>query len=119
MKKEYKIKQLDSKKIFLFYTSTEDFKDFYKSLQKRLKKENFNGFVYVDQLSIVHSNGMNRFFRIAFENNSFNFSKVKHIKGNNEFKKITSDFFNKNKNYLDNTILYESEKKKILNNEII
>ena len=117
--KNYVIEKLSKNKLFIFYISTDDFSDFYKGLQKKLEKEKFDGTIYVDQLSIVHNDGYNRFFKIAFKNNSFDFTNAKHIKGSEKFKKITSYFFNQNKDYLDNTILYESEKKKILNNEII
>ncbi|MDE5617461.1 MAG: type II toxin-antitoxin system RnlB family antitoxin [Ureaplasma sp.] len=78
----------------------------------------FNGLIYVDQLSYTSSE-YNRFFKVQFEDNKFDWSKSKKISGNKAFRKITSNFFHNNQNLLDNTLLSKNSKQKIANGEII
>lgn len=116
--REYGIERISDNKIFLWYTTTDYFNLFYKKLTKELNKINFNGTLFVDQLALTH-NGYNRFFKIDFKDKSFDFNSAKHIKGNNKFRKITSNFFYNNREYIDKTILYKREINDILNNKIV
>ncbi len=113
----FQIVQLTKNKILLICKSYEQLEEFYMQLEKKLKKMQFNGIVYFDKLSF--KNNVSRFVKIPFENGIFIWKESKSIKGNRIFKKITSDFFYNNQDLLDNTLLSQDDKQRIISGEII
>lgn len=91
--------------------------EFYRELEHILKKQKFNGIVYFDKLSYDFSN--ERFSTIPFLNKTFLWEQHKQIPGNNTFKSITCNYFCNHPEALENTILFEPTKQKIINGEII
>lgn len=115
---EFELIKINDKEYFVITKSYEGFLNFYKKVERYLNKIAFNGLVYVDQLSILN-NSYNRFAKIDFTHGKLDFKTAKHLPLGEEYKKITSDFFYKNQDLLDNTIMNSSYKEKIINKEIV
>ena len=115
--KSFKLVKLDNNKMFLICKTYEKIPEFYLELEKVLNELKFDGYVYFDKLSFTHNK--DRFIKVRFQDNSFVWASSKVIKGNEAFKKITSDYFYNHQYLLDNTLLLKSEKQKIINHQII
>lgn len=110
--KSFELVKLDNNKMFLICKTYEKIPEFYLELEKVLNKLKFDGYVYFDKLSFTHNK--DRFIKVRFTEHSFVWTSSKVIKGNETFKKITSDYFYNHQYLLDNTLLLKSEKQKII-----
>lgn len=115
---EYVIIKLKNNELYLIYKTIENIGGFYEKLEEQLKEKKYEGMIYVDQLAIAHNNE-NRFFKIPFDGEHLEFDRAKHFGGNDELKKITTEYFYRNQKCIENTILYKSEIDKILNQKIV
>lgn len=115
---EFVMLELKNKELFLIYTTIENIGGFYKKLEEQLEMKKYEGMVYVDQLAVTNNND-NRFFKIPFDGKHLEFDRAKHFDGNDELRKITSEFFYKNQKHLSNTVIYKNLIDKILNHQVV
>ena len=113
----FELIKLTNNEIFIICKRYESIDEFYKDAERVLKKQKFSGIVYFDKLSYTHNS--DRFIKVSFKSNEFIWKQSKVIKGNDELKSITSNYFHNNPQLLSSTLLLETEKQKIINGETI
>ena len=95
--------------------SHESILEYINKIEKTLTEEKIEGKILIDQLLITGNNN-NRFCEIKFTREKFNQNTAQNITPKENYKKMTTEYFNSHYEFIKNSILTDEEKQKIKNN---
>lgn len=103
--KEYQAKKYHDIGFMIFSTSENNPTDNISIIEKDLMKKKYSGNVFFDLL-LTNGNNFNRYLKAYFDGNSFEMDSYTIIlEPKKELKKKSLDFYQKNINILDNSII--------------
>ena len=89
---EFVIMKLDDTKYYLVTLTNRGLIHYQKKIERYLSKQNFQGDIYLDQLSAVGT-GYNRFVIIPFRNGEIDFGGCEHLDLGLKYRQMTSNLF--------------------------
>ncbi|MDE5599716.1 MAG: type II toxin-antitoxin system RnlB family antitoxin [Ureaplasma sp.] len=89
---EFVIMKIDDTKYYLVTLTNFGLSYYKRKIERYLSKQNFQGDIYLDQLSVT-ADGYNRFAIIPFRNNEIDFGGCEHLDLGIKYKQMTSDLF--------------------------
>lgn len=105
---------IDGFDIFLLWLSFESILDNLNYVEENLRLHKLSGKLLIDQLFIT-GNGESRFICCDFKNGKLDLKTVHIINPSNCFRKETVQWLHDNYDYVENSILTESQRQKVKN----
>lgn len=113
---EYIIKKIskDGYDRFLLLLTCESIFDYIKNIEETLTILNTSGRVLIDQLFLT-GNCDNRFISCEFKDGKLDFKTAHFVNPSYYFRKETVNWLHNHYNYVENSILTETQREKIMN----
>lgn len=116
--KDFRLYPLEySKKIFVVCKNYKKLAEFVDELEKLIRKLKFEGEVVIDKLSYTHN--QDRFISVTFRNGNFIWNTSRPTIGDVNMRCLTSYYFYKHPDLLNNTLMTREQKDKIKRDIVI